>query len=110
MTEDDWRAGFAKSLGVFLNGHAIPSPNERGEPILDDSFYMMFNTHHDSVEFTLPDDKWSDRWTVLLDTAREKDRLLELEEGEEVGAAGQIRLESFSLVLLRSVSAATEST
>jgi len=110
MTEDDWRAGFAKSLGVFLNGHAIPSPNERGEPIVDDSFYMMFNTHHDSLEFTLPDDKWGERWTVLLDTAREKDRLLELEEGEEVGAGHRIRLESFSLVLLRAVSPSAEST
>jgi len=110
MTEDDWRAGFAKSLGVFLNGHAIPSPNERGEPIVDDSFYMMFNTHHDSLEFTLPDDKWGERWTMLLDTAREKDRLLELEEGEEVGAGDRIRLESFSLVLLRAVTPSTEST
>ncbi len=55
MSDDDWRAGFAKSLGVFLNGRAIPSPNERGEPIVDDSFYLMFNAHHEPLEFTLPD-------------------------------------------------------
>ena len=26
MSEEDWQAGFAKSLGVFLNGAAIPTP------------------------------------------------------------------------------------
>ena len=35
MSEEDWRAGFAKSLGVFLNGDAIPTPNERGERVVD---------------------------------------------------------------------------
>jgi isoamylase len=103
MTEEDWRAGFAKSLGVFLNGYAIPSPNERGEPVVDDSFYLMFNTHREPVEFTLPDDKWGQRWTLLLDTAQEKDRLLEQDEGPEIGAGGRIRLDAFSLVLLRTL-------
>ena len=39
MTDEDWQVGFAKSLGVFLNGEAIPTPNERGERVVDDSFY-----------------------------------------------------------------------
>src|SRR5262249_36190623 len=30
MSDEDWRAGFAKSMGVFLNGGAIPTTNERG--------------------------------------------------------------------------------
>ena len=45
MSDEDWQAGFAKSLGVFLNGDAIPTPNERGERVVDDSFYVMFNAH-----------------------------------------------------------------
>ena len=55
MSEEDWQAGFAKSLGVFLNGRGIPTPNERGEQVVDDSFYMMFNASHEPVDFTLPE-------------------------------------------------------
>ena len=53
MSDADWQAGFAKSLGVFLNGDAIPTPNERGERVVDDSFYIMFNAHHAALEFRL---------------------------------------------------------
>ncbi len=37
MTDDDWQAGFAKSLGVFLNGEALPDPDPRGRRLRDDS-------------------------------------------------------------------------
>ena len=50
MSEEDWQAGFAKSLGVFLNGDAIPTANERGERVVDDSFYVMFNAHHEPLD------------------------------------------------------------
>ncbi|HEU4521236.1 MAG TPA: glycogen debranching protein GlgX, partial [Thermoanaerobaculia bacterium] len=43
MTDADWQSGFARSVGVFLNGRAIPTPDGRGEPIVDDSFYLLFN-------------------------------------------------------------------
>jgi isoamylase len=103
MSEEDWNAGFAKSLGVFLNGRAIPSPNERGEPVLDDSFYLMFNSHNEPVEFTVADARWGDRWTVLLNTADEKDLLSEQETGDEVPAGGKVQVQAWSLVVLRSV-------
>ena len=65
MSDHDWQAGFAKSLGVFLNGAAIPTMDERGERVVDDSFYVMFNAHHEPVEFALPE-AWGERWTVIL--------------------------------------------
>ncbi|HET7618214.1 MAG TPA: glycogen debranching protein GlgX [Vicinamibacterales bacterium] len=69
MSEQDWQAGFAKSLAVFLNGKAIPTVGERGEQVLDDSFFIMFNAHQEPIEFALPDSQWGDGWTVALDTA-----------------------------------------
>ena len=103
MSEDDWRAGFAKSLGVFLNGGEIRSPNEYGEPVLDDSFYLMFNAHHEPLGFTLPEEKWGEKWTVVLDTADEKDLMGEHENGPELDAGARLQVQPWGLVLLRRV-------
>ncbi len=54
MTEEDWEAGFGKSVAVFLNGEGIPDRNARGERVVDDSFIMIFNAHDGSIDFTLP--------------------------------------------------------
>jgi len=104
MSDEDWRAGFAKSLGVFLNGRAIPSTNERGEPVVDDSFYLMINANHEPLEFTLADAKWAERWNMLLNTAEEKDLLSEQDTGPEFGAGDKIQVQSWAMVVLRSVS------
>jgi isoamylase len=68
MTEEDWDSGFAKSVGVFLNGDAIPDPDPRGEKITDDSFLVLFNAHYETLPFTVPDRDWGDHWVVVLDT------------------------------------------
>ena len=68
MTDDDWDSGFAKSLGVFLNGDALPDPGPTGERITGDSLLMMFNAHHESMTFTLPVGHWGEAWVVALDT------------------------------------------
>jgi glycogen operon protein len=68
MTEEDWESGFAKSVGVFLNGDAIPDPDLRGEKITDDSFLVFFNAHYEKLPFTIPNRDWGDRWVVVLDT------------------------------------------
>jgi glycogen operon protein len=101
MSDEDWNAGFAKSLGVFLNGRAIPTPNERGERIYDESFYVMFNAGHEALEFNLPEEKWGIRWAMVLDTADDHDYLSEDDGGEEFGASDTVRVEAWSLVILR---------
>jgi isoamylase len=101
MSEDDWKAGFAKSLGMFLNGRGIPTPNERGEPVIDDSFYVMFNANQDPMVFTLPDRKWGERWTVVLNTFDPRDHLNEEDHGESYAAREQVEVQSWSVVVLR---------
>jgi glycogen operon protein len=68
MSEEEWAAGFSKSIGVFLNGRAIPSRGARGERIADDSFYIIFNAHHEPLTFTLPGPAWGRRAVVELET------------------------------------------
>jgi isoamylase len=69
MTDEDWDNGYAKSLGVFLNGGAIRESDSRGERITDDSFLLLFNGHYEQMSFTVPDATYGEAWTVVVDTA-----------------------------------------
>ncbi|GAA2277042.1 glycogen debranching protein GlgX [Actinomadura luteofluorescens] len=69
MTDQDWNVGFAKSLGVFLNGDAITEPDPRGRRVRDDSFLLLVNAGSEPVEFTLPGAEYGERWEFALDTA-----------------------------------------
>jgi isoamylase len=68
MEDEDWETGFAKSLGVFLNGLALPDPDPRGHRLSDDSFLLLFNGHHGDVDFVLPGGKWGALWLTEIDT------------------------------------------
>ncbi|HEX8002903.1 MAG TPA: glycogen debranching protein GlgX [Mycobacteriales bacterium] len=69
MDDDDWESGFAKSMTVFLNGDAIREPDARGERIVDDSFFLLFNAHHEAIDFTLPQGDFGGAFQVVVDTA-----------------------------------------
>jgi glycogen operon protein len=97
MSETDWQEGYAKSMAVFLNGDAIPSPDSRGDPVLDDTFLVLFNALHDPIEFTLPPERFGKRWIRTLDTADT------LSEGDQIDADDKALVEARSLVLLRRV-------
>ena len=68
MTDVHWTSTYAKSLGVFLSGEHLGAKTERGEIIIDDSFYIMFNSHFQPVIFTIPGTKWGDTWLKIIDT------------------------------------------
>jgi isoamylase len=69
MTDDDWDVGYARSLGVFLNGRAIQGHDEQGRPITDDSFILLFNAHTEGVRWTIPSE-YAAGWRLVLDTRR----------------------------------------
>jgi glycogen operon protein len=95
MSESDWQEGYAKSIAIFLNGDAIPSPDNRGDPVLDDTFLVVFNAHHEPIDFTMPPARFAKRWIRALDTADT------LAEGDQVDADGTTHVEGRSLVLFR---------
>jgi glycogen operon protein len=70
MDEDDWEAKTARSLGIFINGDAIPNPNPKGPPVTDDSFYVIINTHDEPVDCRLPPARCGDSWIEELDTSK----------------------------------------
>jgi isoamylase len=101
MSDEDWQAGFAKSLGVFLNGQAIATADERGRRVVDDSFYVMFNGHQEALEFAMPEAKWGERWMIVLDTNEGADHVTCDDSGRELKAGEKINVQAWSTVLLR---------
>jgi isoamylase len=69
MSDDAWRRGYAKSLAVFLNGKGIPTTDEQGAKVVDDSFFVLFNAHSEPVHFVIPDDLVGLEWEIMLDSA-----------------------------------------
>ena len=69
MSDDAWRRGYAKSLAIYLNGRGIPTTDERGERVIDDSFLVLLNAHSEPVHFTMPDELAEPRWEIVLYSA-----------------------------------------
>jgi glycogen operon protein len=71
MTEPDWYAP-AATLGMYLSGRDIPGRDERGDPVLDDSFLAVLHAGERPVSFVLPGPPWARRYEVVVDTSREE--------------------------------------
>ncbi|MFN8059840.1 MAG: glycogen debranching protein GlgX [Vicinamibacterales bacterium] len=97
MTVDDWQKGSAKSLGVFLNGRAITAVDSRGEPVVDDTFYVVFNAHADALQFTLPPAAWGRGWRPVLDTTEP----FPADHDDVLAPASPLRVAGRSLLVLR---------
>ncbi|MFI9719943.1 glycogen debranching protein GlgX [Streptomyces sp. NPDC052396] len=97
MREHDWQAAHAKSLTVFLNGGAISEPGPRGEPVVGDSFLLLFNAHDQPLEFTVPVDHGR-QWQLVVDTARAEGVT---EDGPKVAAGDRLTVTDRSLMVLQ---------
>jgi hypothetical protein len=65
-----------------------------GERILDDTFLILFNPHHEPIRFALPPPTPGVAWELCLDTSRKK--------GGTARARRFYRLADRSLALFRS--------
>ncbi len=96
MAESDWETGYARSLAVFLNGDAIPSPDPRGQQVKDDSFLLLFNAADTSIEFTLPSSDYGERWEIVVDTTSPLDV-----DRPSLKADGTVEVEARAVLVLR---------
>ncbi|MYW47656.1 glycogen debranching enzyme GlgX, partial [Streptomyces sp. SID161] len=71
MTEGDWYAP-AATLGMYLSGRDIPGRDERGVPVVDDSFLAVLHAGDRPTGFVLPGPPWAERYEVLVDTSVEE--------------------------------------
>ena len=101
MTEEDWQAAFARTLGMFLNGDEIPPSSSPKDPLTDDSFFAVFNSYWDKLDFTMPSDNFAKKWQLVLDTFREPSFCED--DSIILNAREVLTVESRSVVLLKKV-------
>jgi isoamylase len=68
MTEEEWTAGWVRCLGMRLSGRTLDDVDRYGEPIVDDSFLLCLNPHHEHIQFYLPASTTGSDWELILDT------------------------------------------
>jgi glycogen operon protein len=96
MTDEEWWAGWVRCLGVMLNGETLDHIDEKGERVLDDTFLIMLNCHHEPIKFYLPQSPQSKDWEVVIDTNDPEQTIARV-----VPAGKPIQLARQSLILMR---------
>jgi len=96
MTDEDWDTGYAKSIAVFLNGQGIPDLDARGRRVVDDSFLLCFNAHHEPIDFAVPAADFAPAWVRVLDTAAPDGAA-----GEPLSPGTKLTVEGRCLVVLQ---------
>ncbi len=67
MTSGDWRDD-GVSVVFWLNG-GLEDVGKRGELIVGTTLLICCNLGEGALEWTLPESRWGERWTPVLDTA-----------------------------------------
>lgn len=97
MPDESWQHDRAASLGIYLSGYGVPS-GDKGEKIMDNSFYILFNGLPKQVSFRLPPEPYGNQWLKVIDTATGF-----TEHENQVFATGeQVRTDAFNIVVLKS--------
>ncbi len=99
MTGEDWGSGFAKSVGVFLNGQGIPDMDPRGQRVVDDSFLLFFNAHYEPIDFTLPPAEFGKKWQPVVYSVAGA----VMEGSRPLPAGAQLTVEARAVMVLQSV-------
>jgi isoamylase len=76
MTAEEWSAGWVRCLGLQLCGTTLDHVDALGQPLIDDTFLILFNPHWEPIDFYTPKEHGEQHWRVLLDT-RTHERLEE---------------------------------
>ncbi|MGE0384496.1 MAG: glycogen debranching protein GlgX [Gammaproteobacteria bacterium] len=96
MNDEEWAHEFARCLGVYLSGEGMGARDRRGRPIRDVNMLLLFNAHHEAVDFVLPVLSARRHWQTVLDTDR-----ADAPAASPPATGGSFRLQGRSLVLLQ---------
>jgi len=97
MTEEEWNQGWVRCLGLLQNGETLNDADPNGEPLMDDTFLLMLNCHHEPIQFYLPASPKQQGWEVVVDTDIQKEESV----GKVLNDPESYKVSPMSLVLLR---------
>ncbi|MFB3813653.1 MAG: glycogen debranching protein GlgX [Terriglobales bacterium] len=69
MSAADWHTDFVRALAMMVDGNDLRETDERGRPVTDGVFLLLFNASSGTVTFTLPRVPTEGRWVLRIDTA-----------------------------------------
>ncbi|HJX00943.1 MAG TPA: glycogen debranching protein GlgX [Terriglobales bacterium] len=95
MTEEEWNAGWARSIAVMFNGQTLNMIDDFGQPVTDDTFLIVLNSSDQNVPYTLPPPPNNSAWEVVLNTAQDKHPF------QSGNAAQQLEVAGRSVVVLK---------
>ena len=71
MADDQWQADGARSVQLFLNGRGLSQGDQRGQPIIDDTFLIVFHGQVEDRAIHLPTEAWgTSGWRLVMNTER----------------------------------------
>ena len=88
LTSEQWQDSAMRCFGLVIDGRAPTTGIRR--PASDATLLLIFNAHHDVVDFTLPQIPGSDQWSCLIDTnAPIRSELPDFESGDIYQVTGR---------------------
>jgi len=99
MEGEYWEKSSAHSIAVLLRGDAIPDRDARGEPVVDDTFYIVFNGYLRDRRARLPG-RAPEHYAVVIDTAADDPMP---EAGRRLAAGESLTVTGRSVVVLRRI-------
>ncbi|HET8656300.1 MAG TPA: glycogen debranching protein GlgX [Longimicrobiaceae bacterium] len=100
MAEEEWQAQWARALAMRMGGEALGEVDENGDLVRDDSLLILFNAHHEAIDFHAPAAPGDQGWELVLDTASVEPAA----PAEPLGDGATYPLGARALALFRAVS------
>ncbi|WP_205513294.1 glycogen debranching protein GlgX [Longitalea arenae] len=71
LKDDAYNSETARALAVYLNGADLDMTSAKGQKIVDDNFYVIFNGTPDPLEYKLPPVNYADSWIEVINTTKD---------------------------------------
>jgi glycogen operon protein len=63
---------------------ALSQPDRFGRRVSDDTFLVLFNAHHEDLQWKIPSQRWGTSWVSEIDTAAPDGRARSVRAGRTI--------------------------